>query len=107
MELNGNKKPEPIDSRYREVRQATESRSAQLKETVERVQSTTQENQEVLERLKSRTDVIEISSRGTAEAPNLADRSERIAELRASVEDGSLFDRDRLARAAEKLLSFE
>ena len=32
-------------------------------------------------------------------------RSERIAQLRAAVEDGTLFDRDRLARAAERLLS--
>lgn len=107
MELNGNKKTTPVDAHYREVRQATESRSAQLRETVERVQSTTEENQEVLERLKSRTDSIEIGAGAADATDRTPETSERIAELRAAVEDGSLFDRDRLARAAEKLLSFE
>ncbi len=108
MELNGNKKTDLKDARYREIRRATETQSAELKATVERVQTMAEENEEVLARLSTRTDTIELSAGATrAEEASESDRSERIAELRAAVDDGSRFDRDRLARAAERLLSFE
>ena len=112
MELNGNKKAHMKDTRYVEVRQASETRNASLKATVERVQTTAKQNAEVLARLSTRTDSIELSAGAASlEEDNMAsetsDHSERIAELRASVEDGSLFDRGRLVRAAERLLSRE
>lgn len=110
MEVNSNKKADLKDAHYPEVRRATETKGAELKATVERVQSTAEENAEVLARLSTRTDSIELSAGAASleeasEAPEQADHSERIAELRASVEDGSLFDRGRLERAAERLLS--
>ncbi|MFT5733824.1 MAG: hypothetical protein ACJAZN_002377 [Planctomycetota bacterium] len=104
MELSSNKNVDLKHSRYPEVLQAAETSSAELKATVERAQSSAEENAESLARLKTRTDTIELSTGATVFE---ADRSERIAELRASVEDGSLFDRERLERAAERLLSKE
>ncbi|QDV05045.1 hypothetical protein Poly30_05400 [Planctomycetes bacterium Poly30] len=112
MELNGNKKADPKDSHYSVVRRATETRNAVLKATVELVQTTAQQNADVLARLSTRTDSIELSAGAASldepqEAPQAEDRSGRIAELKAAVEDGSLFDQARLERAAERLLTFE
>ncbi len=103
MEFNTNKKVDLTETRFVEVRRASEMRGAELKATVERVKNRSEENAEVLARIQAPTDSIEISA-GLGEAGD-AGRSERIAELRSAVEDGSLFNQDRLERAASRLLS--
>lgn len=107
MELNRNKKAALNETRFRDIRRATENQSAELDATVKRVQSSAEENTEALSRLNTRTDSIELSSTVSASESNAADRSERIAELRSAVEDGSLFNAERLGRAAERLLGHE
>ncbi len=103
MEFNTNKKVDQTDARYIEIRRASETRGAELKATVERVKNRSEETSEALSQIQSTTDSIEISA-SLSEAGEI-DRSGRIAELRAAVEDGSLFDQERLERAATQLLS--
>lgn len=107
MELRNNQQGDLAPAnRYAKLRQATESLNADLRDTVERVREGVEERLEQTERLGKGLDSIELSdgARNFVEDAR-SGRSERIAELRAAVEDGSLFDRDRLARAAERLLS--
>jgi anti-sigma28 factor (negative regulator of flagellin synthesis) len=103
MEFNTNKKVDLSETRFAEVRRAREMRSAELEETIERVKSRSAADAEALARMQAPTDSIEISV-GHGEADE-AGRSERISELRAAVEDGSLFNQERLERAATRLLS--
>ena len=103
MELNRNKKVALNEKHFMEIRRASELRGAELKATVERVKNHSEETAEVHSQIQTPTDSIEISS-GLSEARE-ASQSERIAELRAAVEDGSLFDQERLERAATQLLS--
>ena len=83
--------------RDRADRRGTGSRS--LVETVE-------DRREQAERIGRNIDSIELSDAARSVVDDAsAQREERIEELRAAANDGSLFDRDRLARAAERLLA--
>ncbi|MGD2016705.1 MAG: flagellar biosynthesis anti-sigma factor FlgM [Planctomycetota bacterium] len=107
MELRNNHQGDlPPANRYADIRQVTESRNEELRETVDRVRKGVEERQEQTERLGKSLDSIELSESARSFVEEASSgRSERLAELRAAVEDGSLFDHDRLARAAERLLS--
>ena len=109
MELRNNQQADvPPANRYADIRQVTESRNAELRETVERVRAGVEERREQAERLGKNVDSIELSEAAKNVVEDAtADRKERIEELRAAAQDGSLFDRDRLARAAERLLTDE
>jgi anti-sigma28 factor (negative regulator of flagellin synthesis) len=107
MELRNNNQGDlPPANRYADIRQVTESRNAELQKTVDRVRKSVEERQEQTEQLGKSLDSIELSegAKNFVEEAS-SGRSERIAQLRAAAEDGTLFDRDRLARAAERLLS--
>lgn len=103
MEFNTNKKLAQNDSRFSEVQRASEKRNAELEATVERVKNQSEDTSEAIARFQPSADSIEISS--SLAGADEADRTGRIAELRAAVEDGTLFDRERLERAATRLLS--
>lgn len=106
MEVNGKRQAELKDARYVEVKRASEARAAEIDATIERVHATSKENAEAVARLALRADSIELSDAAeSAASEDLGLSADRIKELRAAVEDGSLFDRDRIARAAENLLS--
>lgn len=114
MELNQSKNSADVPlGRFADIQQASERRSAELRETVERVQDARSEREESAEALKRRnaeTDRIDLSEAARAFSQPVAEdsaRQSRIDELRAAAEDGSLFDSDRLARAAERLLGAE
>lgn len=94
--------------RYAEVKRASESRNAEIQETVDNVTRTVETQRENASRISRKNDSIELSS-GARQSTNVEEtaREARVAELRAAREDGSLFDRDRLARAAERLLAGE
>ena len=93
-------------NRYADIRHVTETRNAEIRETVERVHKTVEDREDQAERLGKKVDSIELSD-GAREVVEEAsvDRKERLRALRAAAQDGSLFDHDRLARAAERLLS--
>lgn len=104
MDLNHNR----VDldrNRYPEVKRASDRRNAEIKDTVQRVQQSVAEHSARAARLAESTDSIELS-RAAREATggDATLREERVEKLRTAAEDGSLFDRDRLARAAERLL---
>ena len=103
MEINTNKKVASAETRSPEVHQTSAIRDAELRATVERVKNQSVETSEVLARIQPPADSIELSS-GLSPTGE-TDRSARIAELRSAVEDGSLFDNERLERAATRLLS--
>ncbi|MEM6675211.1 MAG: hypothetical protein AAF726_20350 [Planctomycetota bacterium] len=107
MELRNNQQADmPPANRYAELRQVTETRNAELRETVERVRESAAQRREQAERLGRAIDSIELSDAASSATEAAAlDREERVEQLRAASQDGSLFDRDRLARAAERLLS--
>jgi len=104
MELN-NKKAELPVSRFADVQRVSEMRNAELRETVERVQHTSTEQREHAEAISKRSDSIDLSvAARELIKENGASREERLDELRKAVNDGTLFDRDRLEKAAERLL---
>ncbi len=107
MELNHNRVG-LNRSRYPEVQRASDARTAEIRETVDRVQRSVSEQTEQASRLTDSSDSIELSiaARGF-NGEDGAVRQERIDELRAAAADGSLFNHDRLARAAERLLTGE
>ena len=107
MELKNDRIGQSGD-RYSEIKRASESRNAEIRETVDRVTRSVDEQRERAVQIRRDSDSIELSStgRGIADSGEIA-REARVAELRAAAEDGSLFNRDRLARAAERLLSAE
>ncbi len=106
MELNSNKKAELPASRFADIQRASETRSAEIRETVDRVQTTSSEQRERTEEISKRSDSIDLSdaARELIKENDTA-REERIEELRKAVGDGTLFNRDRLEKAAERLLS--
>lgn len=108
MELNNNKRVDSSQSRFSELQRGSEARNNELRDTVERVQSAASEIRERSESLGRRNDTIELSdaARKGVEAGDKA-RKEHIDGLRAAAADGSLFNHDRLARAAERLLTGE
>ncbi|MDG1049204.1 MAG: flagellar biosynthesis anti-sigma factor FlgM [Planctomycetota bacterium] len=107
MELRNNNQGDlPPANRYPAIRQATETRNAELQETVDRVKRGVREQTAQADQLGKSLDSIELSAGAKSFVEEASSgRSERIAQLRSAVEDGSLFDRGRLARAAERLLS--
>jgi len=114
MELNQSKNSADVPAgRFADIQQASERRSAELKATVERVHEARSEREESAEELRRRnadSDRIDLSEAARALSQPAAEdssRQSRVDELRAAAEDGSLFDRDRLARAAERLLGAE
>ena len=105
MELNSNKKAELPASRFADIQRASETRNAELRETVERVQNTSTEQRRQAEEISRRSDSIDLSDAARELIKeNDSAREERIEELRKAANDGSLFDRDRLEKAAERLL---
>lgn len=106
MELRNNQQADlPPANRYADIRQVNETRNAELRETVERVRDGVEERREQAERLGKNVDSIELSDAAKNVVEEATERrNERLEELRAAAQDGSLFDRDRLARAAENLL---
>ena len=107
MELRNNQQADiPPANRYADIKQVTETRNAELRETVDRVRDGVEDRQEQTERLGKKFDSIELSDAARNVVDEAAsNHSERLEKLRAAAQDGSLFDRDRLARAAERLLS--
>lgn len=107
MELRNNQQADmPPANRYADIRHVTETRNAEIRETVERVQETVEDRREQAEKIGKNIDEIVLSDA----AKNVVDeaseqRQERIEELRSAATDGSLFDHDRLARAATRLLA--
>ena len=96
----------PPGNRYADIRQVTETRNEELRQTVERVQETVEDRREQAERIGRNIDSIELSDAARSVVDDAsAQREERSEELRAAANDGALFDRDRLARAAERLLA--
>ena len=104
MELNNDKRTELPHNRFADIRHASEAKNAELRETVERVRDAAAETRE--RGADAKTDSIELSdaARLTVEAGDAA-REARLEELRAATADGSLFNQDRLARAASRLLA--
>lgn len=108
MELNNNKKTGLSARRFADLQNVGEARSAELRRTVERSREGTEEIRERSEALGAKNDSIELSGAALGELSE-ADRAReaRLEELKQAVADGSLFDRDRLAKAAERLLASE
>ena len=106
MELRNNQNADLSPaSRYADIRHVTETRNAEIRETVELVHKTVEDRREQAEKIGKKADSIELSDAAKDVVDDTtADREERIEELRDAARDGSLFDRDRLARAAERLL---
>ena len=107
MELRNNQDTDLSPaSRYADIRHVTETRNDEIRETVERVHKTVEDSYDQAERLGKRVDSIELSE-GAREVVEEAsvNRKERLRELRAAAQVGTLFDHHRLARAAERLLS--
>lgn len=115
MELNQSKQSsaEVPAHRFADIQQATERRNAELRATVERVQDASSERRERAEEMadnrraqgRDRIDLSGAARAFTRDVEDGAERAERLEELKAAAKDGSLFDRDRLARAAERLLA--
>ena len=103
MEFNTNNRLAQNESRFSEAQRASGRRNAELEATAERVRGLSEDASGVIGRIQPSADSIEISS--SLAGADETDRSGRIAELRAAVEDGSLFDHERLERAATRLLS--
>ena len=103
MEFNANKKVDLSETRFNDIRRASESRGAELEAAVERVKNRSENDAEALARIQPTADSIEISP--SLSGASETDRAGRISELRAAVEDGSLFDQERLERAATRMLS--
>ena len=108
MELNNEKKTGMSARSFADIQKAGEAHSAELRRTVERSLEGSEEIREQSEALGAKIDSIELSGAALGET-SAADsaREARLAELKEAVADGSLFDRDRLAKAAERLLSSE
>lgn len=105
MELNNNKKAELPTGRFADIQRASDLRNSELRETVERVQGTSTEQRERAEAISKQSDSIELSEAARdLIKENDGARQERIEELRKAAGDGTLFNRDRLAKAAERLL---
>lgn len=107
MELNNNKKAEIPSGRITDMKKASEARNAELRQTVERVRDSSSQIEEQSRAIGRHSDSIELSagaSRGIATESDAA-REVRLQELKEAAADGSLFNRDRLARAAERLLA--
>ena len=105
MELNSNKKAELPVSRFADIQRASETRNAELRETVERVQNASTEQREHAEAIAKRSDSIDLSDAARELIKEGDDaRESRIDDLRKAANDGTLFDRDRLERAATRLL---
>lgn len=124
MELNQSKGSADIPAgKFADLQRATEARTAEIRTTVERTREARAKAEQRSDEIRLSTeersagasggDSIQLSGAasalagGKADATDDAERSARIEELRSAVEDGSLFDRDRLARAAERLLGAE
>lgn len=106
MELNNEKKAGMSAKRFADVQRAGEAHSAELRRTVERAREGSEEIRERSEALGAKNDSIELSGAALGEQ-RAADqaREARLEQLKGAVADGSLFDRDRLAKAAERLLA--
>lgn len=105
MELNNNKKAELPIGRFADIQRASELRNSELRETVERAQTGSTEQRERAESIAKQSDSIDLSDAARELIQeNDFDRQERLEELRKAVGDGTLFNRDRLAKAAERLL---
>lgn len=108
MELNNNKKTELPASRFADIQRASETRNAELRRTVERVRDASSEMRERSEDLGRKIDSIDLSgaARGVVNETDEA-HAARLERLKEAAADGSLFNRDRLAKAAERLLASE
>lgn len=102
MDINSNQRLNSRSDRYSQVQRISETRSAEVQDTVSRARRTAESQIEAAKRIG--TDSLEISQIARESAADDVAREERLESLRAAAQDGSLFDRGRLERAAERLL---